>query len=256
MVRLHLHLLAALAISPASLGCASVLGDFELAGNDIAAGSGSGSGGASAEDSCSPGSTAEIQDDFSSSSVDAERWEAYSEDEAHVSVDQAEQALRITTDGSAGVFGGYRSKDTYSLKECYLAVEVKESQREHWEVAVRMELIKPNRDDATKLDRLRISQVGPEMYFHDYIAEEVQKETHIPYDPDEHRWWRLSERGGETEFETSPDGRSWTSQLTVDTHKFESDAQVHLTMGSKEDLTMDQSLPASVIFDNLNVLPR
>jgi hypothetical protein len=281
MKRPHRLILGALiANASMAMGCAQVLGDFELepgstgstsssgttssgaGGSSGVAATSSGSGSSSSGtasggiDPCGMGSVTSIQDDFDDNATGSE-WESYTNDNTHIIVEEKNGTLVITTDGfaptgSEGPFAGYRSKGSLrSLIGCTFSVEVKEAQTMFAPIAVRMELVKD--DDPTDIEMLRFSQVGPRLVFHNYIGGTDVSSKGIDYDPTAHRWWRFREEKGEIHSETSPDGKmgTWTSQFQIPTPDFVDTLRVNLTMGAKQ-----PSEPGGrVVFDNLNLPP-
>jgi hypothetical protein len=71
------------------------------------------------------------------------------------------------------------------------------------------------------------------------------------YSPSTHRWWRLREAGGETYWETSPDGSSWTVGLQVASPIDLSAINVMLAAECWDGC----SAPVAVSFDNYNRPP-
>lgn len=290
MTRLHSLVFGALmASAPVALGCAQILGDYDTvtdstgttgassagatassgagggasagatAATAAATGTGSGVGAGTAStsaggqvdagpDPCGPGTTADFKDDFNDK-MPGQLWEVYPSNSSNVTVSELNQALTITSDGTANIFGGYQSTGQLrSLTGCSIAVEVSEIPSVNTGYAVRLELV----DDKTSPapNYLRISQVGPEMVFHHYLEDVEKSNARITYDAIKHRWWRLRESNKKTFFETSPNGKDWNAQLTIDTPSFVSSVYANLTMGAK------QAMPAGkAVFDNLNIVP-
>jgi hypothetical protein len=282
MTRPHTLALGALIASASvALSCAQILGDYEIvadsaettsssssaaaassgagggssSGGTLASGTGTGSASTGAggqvdggQDPCGPGSTGDFKDDFDDKTR-GQLWDAYPDGSSNVFVSEQNQELTITTDGTANLFGGYRSVGPLrSLIGCSMAVEVKEIPGMATGYAVRLELVDDNASAAPNY--LRISQVGPDMVFHHYLNDVEESNARITYDPIKHRWWRLSESNKKTYFETSPNGKDWTPRLTIDTPAFVSAVYANLTMGAKQDMP-----PGQAVFDNLNIAP-
>lgn len=73
----------------------------------------------------------------------------------------------------------------------------------------------------------------------------------VPYDPAQHRWWRIRERDGTLEFAASPDGRAWTLLQSAPTPVWADQVRINLGGG-----TFMPSTPAApCVFDDLNRLP-
>lgn len=73
----------------------------------------------------------------------------------------------------------------------------------------------------------------------------------IAYDPDDHRWLRMSEAAGTLVWETSPDGLAWTVQRTETAPAWLADADLQLQLISHR----SDGTPDVAEFDNLNLPP-
>lgn len=271
------------------LGCAQILGDYDLTagstgatslasssavtssgaggssaggapGSTSAGGGGQGDGGQidTGTDPCGPGTTEAFKDDFSSP-LSGMLWDAYSAAPDHVSASEANGVLTIATDGfvpagSDEAFAGFFSEGApLSLLKCHVAVQVKGAMVVNNDMAVRFELV--NNSDPMAVKTLRISLVGADLIFHDYLNGNAggmdQNQQHLKYDPKAHAWWRFRESGGKVLCETSIDGKTWFSRYSIDTPGFANAVHVNLTLGSKATM---QTMGA-VTFDNLNNPP-
>jgi hypothetical protein len=74
----------------------------------------------------------------------------------------------------------------------------------------------------------------------------------VLYDPTQHGWWRVRESGGNLFWETAPDGKMWTTQVTVAVPSFGVDVlDVSLAGGTWK----TEASPGTVAFANLNLPP-
>jgi hypothetical protein len=70
----------------------------------------------------------------------------------------------------------------------------------------------------------------------------------IPYNPVNHRWWRVSDSAGNFRVQTSPDGMQWTDQVTGATPGFFGGVAVELQLRA-----FNQGIaPGELVFDNAN----
>jgi hypothetical protein len=293
MLRSHPLALVFLSASAAlPLGCAQILGDYDLTAGSTGATSlassssavtssgagGAGAGGAPGStsasaggggqgdggqidtgiDPCGAGTTEAFKDDFASP-LSGMPWNAYAEAPDHGSASEVNGVLTITTDGfvpdgnNEAFAGFYSGGAPLSLLSCHVAIQVKGAMVVNDDMAVRFELV--NDTDAAAVKTLRISLVGSDLIFHDYLDGDAsgtdQNQQHLKYDPKVHAWWRFRESGGKVLSETSIDGKTWYSRYSINTPGFAKAVHVNLNMGSKAQM---QTM-GSVTFDNLNKLP-
>ena len=186
------------------------------------------------------------------------QWSRYSPDATHAHADEQNGHLEITTDGitpatAQGPFAGFMSTGPLRpFADCSVVVEVLSSQTMFAAIAVRFELIDDSDPSAVKV--LRISQVGPNMVFHNYADGNVNMDmasVTTPYIAADQRWWRFNESQGTTSLQTSKDGKEWITQKDFPTPSFAQTVRINLTMGAKS-----PSEPGgTVVFDNMNLPP-
>ena len=75
--------------------------------------------------------------------------------------------------------------------------------------------------------------------------------TEITYSPTEHRWWRLRNHAGQFLWETSPDGRAWTTQASEPAESDPLVASIHVEAGTEG----PDPAPGTAVLDNFNVPP-
>lgn len=73
----------------------------------------------------------------------------------------------------------------------------------------------------------------------------------VPYDPAQHRWWRIRERGGSVEFAASSDGRSWSVLNSAPTPPWADLIRINVGGGTY----MPSTPAAPCVFDDVNRLP-
>jgi hypothetical protein len=78
----------------------------------------------------------------------------------------------------------------------------------------------------------------------------VFSEGTLTYDAVVHRWWRISESGGNILWDTSPDGVIWTNRRSVAVPGFETDVQIYL----RTYVYAANAAPGKAVWDNLNVV--
>ncbi len=75
----------------------------------------------------------------------------------------------------------------------------------------------------------------------------------MPFDPQMHAWWRLREQGGMMYGETSPDGKTWTTQVSEVPAFAVTAVRTHLGVSVYDQAA---TAPGHVGFTNLNLLPQ
>lgn len=83
-----------------------------------------------------------------------------------------------------------------------------------------------------------------------YIDDNASTPAALPYVPADHRHWRLREQGGQTYWETSPDGSAWTTHLQMANPVPVTALDVELGMYCDDSCT-----PTTATFDNYNLAP-
>lgn len=224
----------ALGVTAAALwctGCQPPEGIYDLVGNG--------------EDTCGPGSVAEISDDFDDG-VKAEEWVGYADPSA--SVAEMNQHVEMRVDGSMKAFAGYAwIGGARSLLGCHVGLEMK--QVGSTEGGVFTYLSVPS-SDGTETGDIAITHVAGTLTMNVSSGGAASSQS-VPYDPVEQAWWRVREADGEVHFETSSDGRTWLPQFSAGTPAFAGSVVVNVGVG------VNEPVPGGgfAIFDNLNVVP-
>lgn len=234
--KLHALLYALLLGGPLMIGCASILGDYEIVGGGGAGGASDASGvggfpftsstspitdGSASSgggpidpadmDPCGSGSTTSMKDYFNDS-PNSPNWTIISPD-GHIKAVQATSHLQITTDGANGINGGYQwASNARSLVGCHIAAQVNKVASASGSVETMFNLV-TEADAAGTTNLMRISQNGSNIEVLIRIdAKEVLHYTGA-FDPSSMVWWRMRERDGRVIFEVSQEANTWT-QLT------------------------------------------
>lgn len=89
-----------------------------------------------------------------------------------------------------------------------------------------------------------VNVVGSTIYF---VTDGT--DSSIAYDATAHRWWRMTETGGDIIFATSPDGTTWTTRRTATAHGMDM-TSVRVLLGAGRNTATGG--PFYAYFDNLN----
>lgn len=191
---------------------------------------------------------ASLADDFSSPAVDTAKWpDNYNEAPGGAMPDQPAGRARVPCDTD---FAAYASAAIYTLASSRAAVQI----------------VPPAVGGATGsvfCQLLIISDVaGTQIVFEiDVSTNLLLMAVHVdfndenpgtlPYDPAQHAWLRISETGGLLRWETSPDGRAWTTQHTETAPSWVADTNLQTQLLAYR----DDGTPDYAYFDNFNITP-
>ena len=96
-------------------------------------------------------------------------------------------------------------------------------------------------------DYIRTVKEGSHLYFQ-YAVNGIKSFDHIPYDPAQHRWWRIrhDESSNLIYWETSPDSVTWTEHMRWTPTIKLTTVMLEMSAGS-----WDVDAYGTAVFDNL-----
>lgn len=226
-------------IALASSGCGRLGFDVVDLGDDGPNGDGS------IADTAPPclGTTHLLVDNFDDNTLDAAKWgKAYDGGMVH----HAEANGMLEIQLGVGVtfdYAGYVSTTLYDYADDRVFAEVVNPNTQV--VGSTLLLLELTEDHA---DGPSVEYDAGNVVMRRRAANVIMDLATLPYDPVAHRWWQLREHAGRTYWETSPDGRTWTTHhdepSAADTHGF-------ITLAAGYD-GQAASQADTVRFDNVN----
>jgi hypothetical protein len=192
---------------------------------------------------------AELTDDFNAGTVDFGRWpDTYNEDPSGPDPDQSGGQARVPC--AAGYFAAFASAAIYTLDSSYAHVRVYPPVVGGATGSVFCQLLVLSSTVGTQIVfEIDVSSNLLMMAVHvDYTDENPAV---VPYNPTEHAWLRIREAGGTLYWETSADGRAWTTQHTEEAPAwvYDPDLQAQL-LAYRDDGASDYAY-----FDDFNITP-
>jgi hypothetical protein len=120
------------------------------------------------------------------------------------------ELIGATTAGAGGG-GGYNSTQAFDFRNDAIWVEVTAVPSQNSTAAVQMQAF-----SHVGRSFIMISELQGQLHFSREVNGSIgDVNAPIPYDPVAHRWWRLRESAGITNWETSPDSVTWTVQASA-----------------------------------------
>ena len=190
---------------------------------------------------------ASVQDDFSSASLDMDTWLLVDSNGIEVEISEERLSFPPVSGWAEGYWATVRPTSNVDRGDC-----------SSWVEAVRVlpseplgEVIYEAQIDADRYAMIRVGQ--PDLQFVLSSPSGGVLTEGLPYDTNEHRWWRYRDEGGVFYLETSPDRSAWTVGLEHDHGGGWDLSSVRLSLKvSAADST--EGFPAPQ-FDNFNVAP-
>jgi len=196
---------------------------------------------------------AQLTDDFTSTTVDTEKWPANYNEGGGGLPDQPDGRARVPCDTG---FAAYASAAAYTLDESYAGVHA---------------FPPPSAGMSEAYAQLLILSgvVGTQIVFEiDAATNLLLMTVHVdftdeggatlPYDAAEHAWLRVRETAGTLYWETSPDGRDWTARHSDAAPAWVSDnnLQVQLLAHCSPAVTGGGPTGEFAEFDDFNITPE
>jgi hypothetical protein len=180
-------------------------------------------------------------DDFEDSTFDP-HWFPWGND-----VSEMAGGLQFQVPPTSTEYSGVTSQQSYDLRGCAIAIEVLTVPTSTPSAEAYLAV-----SDNVANSSLAMGAHDGELFMRHFEDSGLVSEDTLPFDPTNHRWWRMSEDGGQIVFATSADGVSWTNRWQIGTPAFVSTVMVDIIAGAYA--SNDSS--ATATFDNLNILPR
>jgi hypothetical protein len=179
-----------------------------------------------------------LTDSFNDNSIDGSRWGSYGP------IQEINQRLEIRPASNVAQYGGCQSIAMYDLTNSSVHVEV-------------VQLLSGMQASETTLSaivagdsKVSITAGGGSLYCSAYVAGSGGFSKTIPYDPENHRWWRLRECEGILHWEVSADGQAWTTLVSKPTPIPLTSAYLHIQAGTFSPVAH----PGLAIFESFNTL--
>jgi hypothetical protein len=189
-----------------------------------------------------------IRDDFDDNWRDQARWWVWTTS-GQASIDETNQRVEVTPPAyTAGVhyafFGSNAAGDLTGATGTVEVLAVLQGTNASTELVLQQ---------ADGQHRVLLWEGNGNLYSHEDTPGNGVSTWLAPYDPQAHRWWRIRHdaTSGLLHWETSPDGRAWTSHRSA-APPFSITA-LHICIGAG---TWDaEPAPGVAVFDNLNLPP-
>ena len=168
----------------------------------------------SASSSCGAGSTADFAGALAGDTPGAQ-WSVSAD--GHVAVTQSAGVVTFTSDGTQGKVSSYNwASGARSILGCEVSIEVPQVAPKGTTINAAFQFMDPNSGGQTHVG---FAELGGALNFLDKENGSTAHTSMVPYDPNQHRDWRLRESGGTLFFETSSDAVTWAQQDEIE-HAF------------------------------------
>jgi hypothetical protein len=162
-------------------------------------------------------------------------------------------ALTSETNGVLGValpstvttstFGGYLAKSPFDLAGCSMQVHVVKTPALTITAYAHFALFYENDDYA------EIIKTGDAIHFQHFVGGALHHLAQVKFDSDVQAFWRFRSLGGVLNWETSPDGTSWTTQaVAILSSKFD---RVRIGAGAYQN---ESGITGGAVFDEFGTL--
>jgi hypothetical protein len=156
--------------------------------------------------------------------------------------------MLVLTPGDGGGSANRESRYAVDLRGGFAVVEVPEVSGGLSGRSLSLAVRRDNDSSITMTALEDFQNPGSEILNFDVVTSAGSAKGSVPYDPTEHRWWRIGEQDGILSFGASPDGKNWTKHHEAPAPPFVAAALLRLAMNDKAKLT-----PVGPFrFDNLN----
>ncbi len=184
-----------------------------------------------------------LSDNFNDNTRDVAKWNIDDANSVVTALEQ-NQHLEIAPAPQATGYNGFTSANSIDFTNTSAAVEVLQSTTGSSETHLQLSI-----DDSNNI----ITVVSGGNIIFQYSVNGVRSRTYVPYDPAQHRFWRIRHdiAGDEIVWETSADNITWVVQRTAPRPLAITSMRVRLTAGKWTNT--NSTTPGTAIFDNLKV---
>jgi hypothetical protein len=153
--------------------------------------------------------------------------------------------LRVTLPqvGSTMAYAGFVTQGAYSLRDHRLSIEVPTMVATTGHAQAVVQLL---HTEGAVTEKVGILQQNGLLYFFVDSPASTFNQT-VPYSATAQRFWQLREQGGNLFYETSPDGVTWTPQISTVTPFDVSQVRIELSAG----IFQPEIAPGFAEYDNL-----
>lgn len=195
---------------------------------------------------------ADLTDDFDAPAVDTVKWPGNYNSGPGSLPDQPDGRARVPCDTG---FAAYGSSPIYRLQSSHAHVQLTPPSGPGHSEAYAQLLILSDVTGTQLVFEVDAATNMLAMAMHvDFTDEDPAM---LPYDPVAHAWLRIREDASILSWDTSPDGRAWTTQHTADAPAWvaENDLQVQLLAHCTPLVTGGPASDDYAYFDNFNIRP-
>lgn len=191
-----------------------------------------------------PPSRTLLSDDFNDNARDAAKWTIDDPANSVVTALEQNQRLEIAPAPQLTGYNGFSSASSIDFTNASAAVEVVQSTVGNSETHLQVGI-----SDTNNI----ITVVSGGNIIFQYSVNGARSRTYVPYDPAQHRFWRIRHDigGDEIVWETSANNVNWVVQRTAPRPLALTSMRVRLIAGKWTNT--DSTTPGTAIFDNLKV---
>lgn len=149
-----------------------------------------------------------LRDRFDGTTLNTAIWNSVTP--GAVTFDAVNDQAVIAVGTASGTFNNLGATGPYDATGSYLYAQVSPAPNGNGGITTYMKLVK----DASNQLQVQLNSSLFQVYLQ--TAGSFALAATLPaYDPHQHRWWRISESGGNFLIATAPDGYNWTTQATI-----------------------------------------
>lgn len=141
-------------------------------------------------------------------------------------------------------YAGLLTGDTFDLRDGAIWVTMVEATADDPSADTEFGVMRDGRDNIIK-----ISKTGTDLRFWSVLDNQPTLHRSIPFNPVDHRHWRLRHVNGDIHWETSPDMVIWTEQVQAASPFDLGEVHVFMQAGTFDPVAQ----PGQAVFDNFNV---